>query len=160
RPQPSPARQPSPGRPQRSWVTIAAFAVGIPLGVGALVCLQLGFQLGYLAADVVRYVSHPVENVEVILFSCALAALGAKLWSLRNERAACRTKLLPPWDGEPAPVSEAAKLWAGLNQVGWRLQNTYLVRRASAVLAFVRSRNSAADLDDHLRTLADNDALA
>jgi biopolymer transport protein ExbB/TolQ len=152
--------QSSPGRQQRSWANIAAFAVGVPLGVGVLLLIRAGSQWGYLGGTVVRYVSHPVENVEVLLFCCAFAALAAKLWALRPERAACRAGVLPAWDGEPAPVSEAAKLWAGLNRLGRRLQNTLLVRRAAAVLDFVRSRNSASDLDDHMRTLADNDSVA
>jgi hypothetical protein len=41
-----------------------------------------------------------------------------------------------------------------------RLQNTFLARRVSAVLDFLCQRRTAADLDDQLRALADNDALA
>jgi hypothetical protein len=40
------------------------------------------------------------------------------------------------------------------------LQNTYLARRVAAVLDFLCQRHTAADLDDQLRALADNDALA
>src|SRR5207244_5326669 len=40
------------------------------------------------------------------------------------------------------------------------LQTTLIVRRADAILDFLCSRGSAADLDDHLRSLADTDALA
>src|SRR5207245_2533892 len=53
----------------------------------------------------------------------------------------------------------ATRLLAGLNQLPRRLQNTLIVKRAAAVLDFLCSRGSAAELDDHLRTLADNDAV-
>jgi biopolymer transport protein ExbB/TolQ len=154
---PSQSRELSPTRPQRSWTNVAALVVGVPLGFAILAFIQNGF----LGDDQIsRYVKHGVEWVEVILFTCALAGLGAKLWGSRVERAACRMNLLPPWDGEPVSVAEAGKLWAKVNQVALRLQNTYLVRRVASVLDFVRSRGSAAELDDHLRTLADNDAQA
>jgi biopolymer transport protein ExbB/TolQ len=56
-------------------------------------------------------------------------------------------------------VTEAAKILAGLNKVPLRLQDTLIVRRASAVLDFLCRRGSAAELDDQLRALADTDAL-
>src|SRR5262249_59260018 len=57
-------------------------------------------------------------------------------------------------------VYEAGPVLEGLGRLKRRFQNTCLVRRVTGVLEFVRSRGSAADLDDHLRTLADNDAVA
>jgi biopolymer transport protein ExbB/TolQ len=57
-------------------------------------------------------------------------------------------------------VGESAKLLAGLQKLPQRIQNTRIVKRTAAVLDFLCSRGSAAELDDHLRTLADNDALA
>jgi hypothetical protein len=137
--------------------TAAAFLLGLPLAAGLLTLIHFG----PLAHPLVqRYVSHPVEYVEVVLFCCALGALAAKLWNVLTERAACRTEVLPAWDGRPVPVAEAGRLRAGLHQLARRLHNTYLVRRVSAVLDFVASRGSAAGLDDQLRGLADNDVLA
>jgi hypothetical protein len=155
-PQPAPSRERSPGRPPRSWTNVVALAVGVPLGFAALALVQYGLA----GHELSRYVSHGVEEVEVILFTCALAALGAKLWASRRERAACRLNVLPAWDGEPVAVAAAAKLWVQVRQIPARLQNTYLIRRVTGILDFVRRRGSAADLDDHLRTLADNDAQA
>ncbi len=40
-----------------------------------------------------------------------------------------------------------------------RVQNTYLARRVDNVLEFVESRGSANELDDQIRTLADNDVM-
>src|SRR5262249_27861129 len=109
---------------------------------------------------VARYLRHDVEKVEVVLFCCALGALATKLWGYRTERAACRLAVLPAWDGQAVPGSEAGSLLEGLGRLKRRFQNTYLVRRVAGVLGFVHSRGSAAELDDHLRTLADNDAVA
>jgi hypothetical protein len=135
----------------------AAFAVGLPLAAAVLALLHLGLAG---SGAVQRYVHHPVENVEVLLFCCALGALAVKFWGYRSERSACRLTVLPPWDGKPVPIAEAGPLWDAARQAAGRRLNTYLVRRVAAVLDFVRARGSVAELDDHLRTLADNDALA
>jgi hypothetical protein len=147
-------RAPAPER--RSRTTLVAFVVGLPLAVGVLGLIHFG---PWRSPLLQRYTSHPVEVVEVLLFGCALGALGAKLWASRRERAACRADLVPPWDGRPVPVAEAAALRVGLDRLPRALQDTYLVRRTAAVLAFLSCRGSATDLDDHLRALADNDAL-
>src|SRR5262249_31598661 len=148
-------------RAPRSFATVGAFLLGLPLAAGILALIHLGPLAATEAGQLVqRYVSHSVEYVEVVMFCCALGALLIKLGGSRAERAACRTEVLPPWDGVPVGVAEAGKLRAGLHRLGRRLQNTYLGRRVAAVLDFVASRGSAADLDDQLRSLADNDALA
>jgi biopolymer transport protein ExbB/TolQ len=107
-----------------------------------------------------RYVSHPVECVEVVMFCGALGALGAKLWGYRTERRASRLAVLPPWDGQAVAVTEAGKLMAELNKLPRKWQSTLMVKRAAAILDFLCRRGSAAELDDHIRTLSDNDALA
>lgn len=153
---PSSAPRPFDRRsPRASGTTLAAFLVGLPLAVAVLWTIQFG---PWQHSQVIRYVSHPVEHAEVVLFCCALGALAAKLWAWRTETRACRTDVLPPWDGQPVPVAEAAGLMAGVNRLSYRLRNTYLVKRVVAVLNYLASRRSAADLDDQLRALADNDA--
>src|SRR5262249_1029393 len=97
---------------------------------------------------------------EVIMFCCAVAALGTKLLRSLTEWAAFRKPLLPAWDGKPVPVREANMLRSGLDQLPRRWRNTYLGCRVGAVLDFLCSRRSAAELDDQLRALADVDALA
>jgi biopolymer transport protein ExbB/TolQ len=57
-------------------------------------------------------------------------------------------------------VSEAAELIRQVNRAPKRLQDTWIIKRASAVLEFLSSRGSADELDDHLRALADTDSLA
>src|SRR6266545_1970370 len=140
----------------RSFTTPAALLIGGPLAPGILALIHPAPDID---EGVKRYVKHPVENVEVIGFCIALGALLAKLCGALSERAACRAAPLPPWDGRPVPIGEAVPLRASLRGLGRRLQNTYLVRRITGILDFVTSRGSASDLDDQMRTLADNDAV-
>jgi biopolymer transport protein ExbB/TolQ len=142
---------------RRSATTVAAFVIGLPLAAGILYAVQRGMLGG---VDGARYVHHPVEKVEVVMFCCAVGALAAKLWRTLAERAAFRVEALPPWDGKPAPVSAAGELLAGLQRLPRRFRNTYLGNRVGDVLDFLRSRGSANELDDQLRALADNDAVA
>jgi biopolymer transport protein ExbB/TolQ len=137
--------------------TIAAFLIGIPLAVAILACVLHGPGQQTIAY---RYLSHYVEQVEVVLFCCALGTLAVKLWAAFTEKRACRSELIPAWDGKPVAVSEASGLLAALNRRPQRLQQTWLGQRLRDVIEFICQRRSAADLDDHLRTLADNDAMA
>jgi biopolymer transport protein ExbB/TolQ len=127
------------------------------LAAGILSLIHLGPLRDTLAR---RYVSHPVEYVEVVMFCGALGALAAKLIGYLFERRACRNAILPPWNGRAVAVSEATKLLAGLKQLPRRWQNTRIARRTAGVLEFLCARGSATELDDHLRAMADNDALA
>jgi biopolymer transport protein ExbB/TolQ len=142
---------------RRPRTTMAAFLLGLPLAAGILCTIHFG---PLRETPLRRYVGHPVEGVEVLMFCFALGALGAKLWGHRRERRACRTEIVPPWNGQAVPVAQASPLLAGLRQRPRWVQGTLIFQRAGAVLEFLRSRGSAAELDDHLRALADNDALA
>src|SRR5262249_4484479 len=84
----------------------------------------------------------------------------AKLFALRAERRALRAGVLPRWDGQAVAVEEAPRLLARLAAVPSRLRNTFLYQRVAAVLDFLACRKSADALDDQLRALADNDAMA
>jgi biopolymer transport protein ExbB/TolQ len=134
---------------------LVGFLVGVPLAAGFLAVVHYGPLRG---TQIQHYLIHPAECAELIMFGIALAALGAKLAGSWAERRASRTAVLPTWDGRAVPVSEASKYLAGLAQLPRRLQNTWMVKRATAVLEFLCSRGSANELDDQLRTLADNDA--
>jgi len=136
---------------------LAAFVVGVPAGVGFLWAIIAG-PLHHPLAE--RYLHHPVEKVELVMFCAAMAALGAKLLSSFREKAALWATILPEWDGHAAPPKHAGELLndhaAALK--GW--SGTWIGRRYLAVLDFVKSRGSANELDDHLRTLADNDTMS
>jgi biopolymer transport protein ExbB/TolQ len=149
--------QPASADPvRRSSANRAAFLVGVPLA-GVLLVL---FHKGPLHETFLfRYLERPVEGVELMLFCCAVSALGAKWLRSRVERQALQVEVLPPWDGRAVPVAEAANLLSGLRRVPGRLQNTFLVQRVRAVLEFLCQRHSAAELDDQMRALLDADAV-
>jgi hypothetical protein len=145
------------GPVQRAGVLLAALFGGIPLGCGLVALVHFGL-LG--DEQVRRYVHHPIEKVEVVMFCCALAALAAKVWQSRREGRAFRAEVLPPWEGRPVPVADAVVLLAGISRLPSWLQNTLLARRVAGVLTFLARRQTTGELDDHLRALSDNDALA
>src|SRR5260370_40834625 len=122
-----------PGR--RSLAHLGAFIFGLAL---AIVILTIIFQLPE-GTVVKRYVEHPVEWVEVVMFCCALGALLSKVLGQWSEKRALRLEVLPSWQGQPVPVTEAGPLGDCLRGLGRRFQNTYLVRRVAAILEFVRS---------------------
>ncbi len=140
-----------------SFSTVAAFLFGLPFGVGLLYFLHHG---PYHNPDVLQYVEHPVEMTEVLMFCCAMGALLAKLASSWNERSAHEFELLTPWNGKPVGVEQALLLRENLAGLPARVRNSYLGRRVESVLEFVHSRGSATELDDQIRTLADNDVIA
>src|SRR5204863_7319178 len=143
---PQPARRPGQ--------TLAAFVLGLPLAAGLL----LLFHAGPLRNSAVfHYVEYPVQWAEVVLFSCALGALLGKFWQLRAEHEACARDILPAPNGTPLPADQAHTLLGSVNRLSGRLRETYLVRRIRGVLDYLTQRRSAAQLDDHLRDLADAD---
>lgn len=140
----------------RSIVTLAAFGVGIPVAIAflALVHYQLPSD-----STVRRYIHHPVECVEVVMFCCAMGALGAKRWQVRRERRACAVEVLARWDGKPVPITASAELLASLDRQPSWVGRSSLGRRVRSVLQFVHDRRSAADLDDQIRAVADTESL-
>jgi biopolymer transport protein ExbB/TolQ len=151
----APERAVKPRRRPRA--NLSAFVIGLPLATSVLCLFHFG---PWRQTPFAHYVQYPVEQAEVVMFCCAVGALTAKFWNFWTERRACNLELLPAWDGQPVPAGEAARLWAGFLQLPRRWQQTMVVRRVSAALDFLRSRGSAADFDDHLRALADADAVA
>ena len=144
--------------PRRGWFAgAAAFVIGVPLGVGALWAMLEG---PWQDSEWKRYVEHPVEMAEVLLFFCALTALAGKMLGCLRERWAFVHELLPAWNGQAVPVTQAKALQAQFARHSRRLRSTWLGRRVASVLDFVNSRGSVNELDDQLRTLSDNDAAA
>ncbi len=143
-------------RARRSLTTLATFAVGIPLAAGALTLIHMGALAG---TPLHHYLSHAVEQVEVVMFCLAISALASKIWQNIGERRAFRAAVLPPWDGHPVSVAEAPELLAGVTRLPRSVQKSWLANRVTGVLDFLAGRGSAAELDDHLRDLADGDAV-
>lgn len=149
---------PAPSRDRtasRFSATLVTFLIGVPLAAGILTLIKGPFQ----GSPIERYVHHPVEMVEVLLFCCAISALGIKLVCGLRERAACRLEILPPWDGKPVAVDDVPRLRAGVQEEHAAWLHTYLVRRVDAIFDFVHSRGSTGALDDQMRALADTDAI-
>lgn len=149
----------APGRerPSRINATARAFALGLPVAAAVLGVVHYA----PLPQDnvVLRYLKHPVEAVQVVMFCVAVATLLLKYWQNAAERRALASKILPAWEGPAVPVSEASRLLAAVERLPASVQNTYLGRRVTNVLDFIIQRRSAGELDDQLRTLSDNDAL-
>jgi biopolymer transport protein ExbB/TolQ len=141
----------------RGSATVAAFLLGVPMSLVVLGLIEFG---PLSAFGLKRYIEHPVEIVEVVLFCCALGALTAKSWGYVLQRAACRREMLPQWDGTPILASEAPSLRAELHYNAGRMRGSWLARRFDAILDFVAHRRDANGLDDQLRALADSDAIA
>jgi MotA/TolQ/ExbB proton channel family len=142
--------------PRRSSSTAAALMLGLPVAACFLAALNMGLITNLTLH---RYLSHGVQQVTLILFFCALGTLAGKLIASLRERWIFRVLALPLWDGKAVAVGDAKPLLAGVRGVSQRLQNTYLFRRVEAILDFLCQRGSAAELDDHIRTLSDNDAM-
>jgi biopolymer transport protein ExbB/TolQ len=141
---------------RRPSSNLAAFVVGVPLAV----VLLLLFHKGPLHHTFLyRYIERPVEGVELILFCCAVSALGAKSMLSLLEHRAFQVEILPPWNGRPVPIGEAANLRAALNRLPRRLQNTLLAQRIRSIVDFLCQRGSAAELDDQMRALLDSDVV-
>jgi biopolymer transport protein ExbB/TolQ len=150
------AKPASPATVRRPSSNFAAFVVGVPLAV----VLLLLFHKGPLHHTFLfRYIERPVEAVELLLFCCAISTLGAKWLQSLIELQAFRADALPPWNGKPLPLGEAANLKAGLQRLPQRIQNTFLIQRIRAVLDFLCQRGSAAELDDQMRALLDSDVV-
>lgn len=138
--------------------TLAIFLFGVPLGAAVLVFIQYG---PIEHALLRRYVSHPVEHTEVVLFACALCALAGKLLNYLRERAACVREVLSAAEGAPAPAAEVVRRCRhDLDRQPRWLRGTYLGRRVAGLLDYVTGRGSAAGLDDQLRALSDADAMS
>jgi hypothetical protein len=140
-------------RPSTNFV---AFVVGVPLAVILLILFHKG---PLHNTFLYRYIERPVEGVELIMFCCAVSALGAKFVQSLVEARAFGSDVLPPWNGKAVPVGEAANLLSSLHCLPKRLQNTFLVQRVRAVLDFLCQRGSADELDDQMRALLDSDAV-
>lgn len=159
-----PERPPTGGREHRGsqaglgslGSSAAAFVFGLPLAAVLLTLLHVG---PLRATPAHRYVTHPIENVEIVVFCCALGVLGSKLWGSRAQRRALTATILPPWDGKPLDPAEAPALLAEVSRLPGAVRNTWLVRRTVAILDFVCSRRCAAEQDDEMHYLSDTDSI-
>lgn len=143
-------------RPRTSLASLAAFVLGIPVGLVMLMALTQG---PWRIESLQRYLAHPIVQAEVVLFCCAAAALVVKALLCVKERWVLTRQLLPDWNGKAHPAAEADALLRHLVHQPPLLRSSLAYRRIAAVLGFVSHRGSANELDDQMRSLADADAL-
>jgi biopolymer transport protein ExbB/TolQ len=142
---------------RRSLGPMFAFVLGIPVAWGSMAFLEHG---PWKDHELIEYVKHPVEKVELTLFLAAIFVLGAKaIKALISERGAFRGEPIEAWKGQAFPVSEVQRFWNALAEKPRAFHSTALGRRIAAILDFVRSRGSAHGLDDQMRSLSDADAM-
>src|SRR5215471_11866055 len=92
--------------------TALAFVLGLPL---AFAIIYVGGLDSFEGSTLQRYLHHPIERVEIVVFCCALGGLAAKFYNGRAQRRALTMPLLPPWDGRPQPPAEASTLLADVS---------------------------------------------
>src|SRR5436305_14479037 len=90
-----------------SLSTLAAFVVGLPAGVALVWALTEG-PLHHPTAE--RYLHHRVEQVELVMFCCALAARLAKLLTWCRAKLSFQAEIRPAWDGTAVPPADAGAL--------------------------------------------------
>src|SRR3954447_614450 len=111
------------------------------------------FQGAFNSPLLSRYCAgHPIEIIELTVFFVGLAALAVRLCQTIGQFPSLRGSLLAPIPVGGQSASEAESLLAQLAEDA-ALQGSYIVRRLRDALEFVRRKNSAAALDDHLRHL-------
>ena len=108
---------------------------------------------------VLRYFTHhPVEFMETVLFAVGLAALVVKMFDITAQRSGLRSSPLGPRPECRQSVEESEELLAMLDELPGRRQGEYYISRLRAALQHVWRHDSAEDLDDELKYLADMDA--
>jgi hypothetical protein len=147
-------RQVAASRSDSIW---AALVLGLPLACGVILFLH---QPQFDDTIVHRYLSHPVEYIEVTVFCCAIASFVVKLWGAMRQKRALRCEVLPEWDGEPQKASSAPGLLAHLARLPRSVQRSWVGQRCRIVLDYLCRRGCAAGLDDHIRFTSDNDNMA
>ncbi len=107
-----------------------------------------------------RYTAgHPVNMVEAAFFVIGMAMLVIRLTNLRGQMRLMPKVSLGLWPIGGQRVDDCDGLMNQLSKLPHRLQQTYLVRRLSEAIQFVRRKGSADELDPYLRHLEEMDSL-
>lgn len=136
--------------------TLPSLLFGIPIGVSIWALVMFGPVSNPLLK---RYLGHPVEFVEVVMFTTAITALVLKYCKILREKSALREVLLREWDGNPVHPGEAKTLCGELSEVPDWIKSTFVFRRLGSILDFVSKRNSSDGIDDQLRDNSDKDLI-
>lgn len=105
-----------------------------------------------------RYLlGHPIEIATTALFFIAMAGLAIRALSLAPQYVCLERNLLEPPLVGGQPVEDAPRLLKQLEDQPPLYQETYLVRRLSAAVDYVRRKDSAETLEKHLHHLEEVD---
>jgi biopolymer transport protein ExbB/TolQ len=127
----------------------------LPLVWGGVAALAYYAMLSQGVIDsplLVRYTaSHPVEYCETTMFFVGLAALAATLINLCGQFYRLNQVSLGPIPPGGQRTEDCDRLLEQLMSLPARVRQTYLARRLWEAVEFVRRRDAADDLDQHLR---------
>lgn len=101
---------------------------------------------------------HAIEFIEMTVFFVGLAALVIRFVGIAGQFPTLRCQLLGEVPSGGQRVEDCGQLADQLNSRP-QLRNTYLVRRLRDAIDFVRRKDSADDLDEHLRHLEELEAV-
>jgi biopolymer transport protein ExbB/TolQ len=126
---------------------------------GSLGFYGLIFQ-GPLNIELVKryFTRHPVEYMETVLFSIALAALILKAIDMMCQRSSLAKSPLGAKSQASEPADACNALLQRLDELPRGRQEEFFIRRLRAALEHVRSHGSAETLNDELKYLSDIDA--
>ncbi len=151
-----------PERSNTRFAGIALETVGWPLFWGGLATFGYYFALqrGWLGHPILsRYTAgHPVEYVEIGLFFVGLSAIVRRGWQAVVQLAIARTPQLDPPPISGQSPEDAEQLLKQLGSASSTVRHSAIVRRLEAALAHVRRQESADQLDEELKYLADMEA--
>ncbi len=105
------------------------------------------------------FASHEVETITTTLFFIGTAALVFKLVGLVLQSASLNQTLLTEAPAEGQSVHEADDLLEQLDRAPAALRDSYLLRRLRETLEYVKRKNSADTMEQHLRYLEEVDLV-
>jgi biopolymer transport protein ExbB/TolQ len=143
------------------FTSISEWLLRQPVVWGGLACLafyatvvQSASQDSFLGR---YFASHEVEYLTTALFFIGTAALIIKLIGLIVQFASLDHTLIEDAPADGQSVEDTVPLLAQLKNVPGVLQGSYLMRRVRETLEYVRRKNSADSIEQHLRYLEEVD---
>ena len=101
------------------------------------------------------FTHHPVEYMEMVMFSIGLAALVVKIFDIAAQRSGLKDSALGSVPAASQSSEQCSTLLDRLDDLPGRRQGEYYIARLRAALQHVRRHGSADALDDELRYLSE-----
>ena len=142
----------------QKWIRAVAWSP-VAWGLAATAAFYIPLHSGAIDNEFLQryFVSHEIEHVATCLFFVGVAALLIKRVRVTAEIATLDRPHLGALSKEPIPVEHCAAMLERLAKKGAADSSGYLPRRLREAIEFVRRKESAQDLDEQLRYLADLD---